>query len=69
MDEVDSKTQKEVESRLQEALAEFRAQHELQTQIYREELETLYESKVSSNSTIYGSFTVPDIIYILEIWT
>ena len=46
MDEVDSKTQKEVESRLKEALAELRAQHEQQTQIYREELETMYESKV-----------------------
>lgn len=46
MDEVDSRTQKEVEHRLQEALADLRRQHEQQTQIYREEMESLYESKV-----------------------
>lgn len=46
MDEVDTKAQREVESRLGEALIELRAQHELQTQIYREELEAIYESKV-----------------------
>jgi cellobiose-specific phosphotransferase system component IIA len=46
MEEVDVKKQKEMENRLQEALAEFREQHEIQTQIHREELESLYETKV-----------------------
>ena len=46
MEEVDTRTQKEMETRLQEALADFRRQHEIQTQIHREELETLYEAKV-----------------------
>jgi len=46
MEEVDSRAQREVESRLQDALQEMRQQHEAQTQIYREELESMYESKV-----------------------
>lgn len=49
MEEVDSRTQKELESRLRDALADLRKQHEAQTQIHREELEMLYESKVSYN--------------------
>lgn len=46
MEEVDTKTQREMESRLQEALADFRRQNEVQTQIHREEMESLYEAKV-----------------------
>lgn len=46
MEEVDSKTQREMESKLQEALADFRKHHELQTQIHRDELESMYEAKV-----------------------
>ena len=46
LDETDSQTQQEVEHRLKEALADLRRQHELQTQVYKEEMASMYESKV-----------------------
>lgn len=46
MEEVDSKAQREYEHKLQEALADFRQQHEGEMRRYREELEIIYESKV-----------------------
>ena len=46
MDEIDSKAQREYEHKLEEALADFRLQHESEMRRYREELEIMYESKV-----------------------
>lgn len=46
LDEVDSRTQKEAEHRLQEALADLRRQQEAQTQVYKVSMESMYESKV-----------------------
>ena len=46
MDEVDSKAQREYEHKLEEALIDFRKQHEMEMKRYREEMEIIYESKV-----------------------
>lgn len=46
MVEIDSGRQQEFESKLAAALAELRAQHEDQVQIYKGELEKTYNSKV-----------------------
>ena len=46
VDEIDSKAQREYEHKLEEALADFRLQHESEMRRYREELEIMYESKV-----------------------
>lgn len=46
MVEIDSGRQLEFESKLAEALAELRAQHEAQVSLYKEELEKTYQSKV-----------------------
>ena len=47
IEEVDGRLEKEYEQRLLEALREIRAQHEMDLQTVRSELEILYESKVS----------------------
>ena len=47
MVEIDSGRQQEFESKLTEALAELRTQHEDQVHLYKEELEKTYKSKVS----------------------
>ena len=55
LDEADSRTEKEVEHRLQEALARLREEHECQSRTYREDLEAIYESKVSKGLlVVYG---------------
>lgn len=46
MEEVDSKVQREYEHKLQEALADFRHQHETEMRHYRDDLEVMYEGKV-----------------------
>lgn len=46
MVELDSGHQKDFESKLAEALMEMRNQHELQIQMYKDELEKTYNSKV-----------------------
>lgn len=46
MVELDSGHQKDFESKLAEALMEMRSQHELQIQMYKDELEKTYNSKV-----------------------
>uniref|UniRef100_A0A667WJ86 Lamin A n=1 Tax=Myripristis murdjan TaxID=586833 RepID=A0A667WJ86_9TELE len=46
MVEIDSGRQLEFESKLAEALAELRAQHENQVQIYKDEIEKTYNAKV-----------------------
>lgn len=46
MEEVDTKVQREYESKLAEALADFREQHEEEMRRYREDVEYMYESKV-----------------------
>ncbi len=46
MVEIDSGRQQEFESKLAEALAELRAQHEDQIHLYKEEIEKTYNSKV-----------------------
>lgn len=46
MVELDSGHQQEFESKLSEALAEMRSQHELQVQLYKEEIEKTYNAKV-----------------------
>ncbi|XP_022602070.1 lamin [Seriola dumerili] len=48
MVEIDSGRQQEFESKLAEALSELRAQHEAQVQIYKEELEKTYQSKLEN---------------------
>ncbi|XP_023262932.1 lamin [Seriola lalandi dorsalis] len=48
MVEIDSGRQQEFESKLAEALCELRAQHEAQVQIYKEELEKTYQSKLEN---------------------
>ncbi|XP_067940631.1 prelamin-A/C-like [Watersipora subatra] len=47
LDESDVRAKEDAENRLQEALTDLRREHELQSQIHREELEALYESKVA----------------------
>lgn len=46
MVEIDSGRQQEFESKLADALAELRAQHEEQLRLYKEEVEKTYNSKV-----------------------
>lgn len=46
MVEIDSGRQQEFESKLADALADLRAQHEDQVRLYKEELEKTYKSKV-----------------------
>lgn len=46
MVEIDHGRQQEFESKLAEALADLRAQHEAQVMLYKEELEKTYQSKV-----------------------
>lgn len=46
MVEIDSGRQQEFESKLAEALAELRGQHDDQLRIYKEEIEKTYHSKV-----------------------
>uniref|UniRef100_A0A665UDB8 Lamin A n=1 Tax=Echeneis naucrates TaxID=173247 RepID=A0A665UDB8_ECHNA len=48
MVEIDSGRQQEFESKLAEALAELRAQHEAQVHLYKEELEKTYQSKLEN---------------------
>ncbi|XP_015239895.1 PREDICTED: lamin-A-like isoform X2 [Cyprinodon variegatus] len=48
MVELDSGHQQEFESKLSEALAEMRSQHELQVQLYKEEIEKTYNAKLES---------------------
>ena len=60
MEEVDSRTQHELESRLRDALADLRKQHEEQTHIHREELEMLYESKVRRDNN--------ESIVVVSLW-
>ncbi|KAF7658319.1 hypothetical protein LDENG_00014330 [Lucifuga dentata] len=48
MVEIDSGRQMEFESKLAEALAEMRAQHEDQVRLYKEELEKTYSSKLEN---------------------
>ncbi|KAM9353931.1 lamin isoform 1-T2 [Symphorus nematophorus] len=48
MVEIDSGRQMEFESKLAEALAELRAQHEDQVRLYKEELEKTYNSKLEN---------------------
>ncbi|XP_064618743.1 lamin Dm0-like isoform X2 [Lineus longissimus] len=47
MTEVDDRYQHEYDNRLAEALKEMRGQHEFQAKIYREEMETMFEKKLS----------------------
>ncbi|XP_067935431.1 lamin-B1-like [Watersipora subatra] len=47
MEEVDDKVQREYDNKLQEALHDFRRQHELEMKRYREEMEVMYESKIA----------------------
>ena len=53
VDEIDSKAQREYEHKLEEALADFRLQHESEMRRYREELEIMYESKVRYYSSAW----------------
>lgn len=46
--EIDSGRQREFESKLSEALAEMRAQHEEQVRLYKEEIEKTYNSKLEN---------------------
>lgn len=46
MVEIDSGRQQEFESKLADALADLRTQHEEQVRLYKEELEKTYNSKV-----------------------
>ncbi|XP_045899977.1 lamin-A-like [Micropterus dolomieu] len=46
--EIDSGCQREFESKLSEALAEMRAQHEEQVRLYKEEIEKTYNSKLEN---------------------
>ncbi|KAM6899223.1 lamin-A-like [Xenentodon cancila] len=48
MVELDNGHQQEIESKLSEALAEMRSQHELQVKMYKEEVEKTYNSKLES---------------------
>lgn len=47
--ELDNGRQQEFESKLAEALAEMRSQHELQIKLYKEEIEKTYNAKVGPN--------------------
>lgn len=47
--ELDNGRQQEFESKLAEALAELRSQHELQIKLYKEEIEKTYNTKVGPN--------------------
>lgn len=47
MVEMDNGQQQDFESKLAEALAEMRSQHELQVQMYKEELEKTFNAKVA----------------------
>ncbi|CAH1797736.1 unnamed protein product [Owenia fusiformis] len=46
IEEVDGSVNRQYENKLQDALREMRAAHEIQMRIYREETETLYEAKM-----------------------
>ena len=46
MVEIDTGRQKEFETKLADAMAELRAQHEDQIRLYKEEIEKTYNSKV-----------------------
>lgn len=46
MVEIDSGRQQEFESKLADALADLRAQHEEQVRLYKEEIEKTYDAKV-----------------------
>lgn len=47
MVEIDGGRQQDFESKLAEALAELRGQHEEQLRIYKEEIEKTYNAKVA----------------------
>lgn len=51
MVELDSGHQKDFESKLAEALMEMRNQHEMQVQMYKDELEKTYNTKVERHLT------------------
>lgn len=51
MVEIDSGRQQEFESKLANALADLRAQHEEQIMLYKEEIEKTYNSKVRGGDT------------------
>lgn len=46
--EIDSGRQREFESKMTDALAELRAQHEDQFYLYKEEIQKTYNSKVET---------------------
>lgn len=50
MEEVDTRAQREYEHKLEEALADFREQHDDEMRRYRQEMEYMYEAKVSTAS-------------------
>lgn len=58
MVEIDTGRQQEFDSKLAEALAELRAQHETQLKLYKDEIEKTYSSKVQTQRTL---------IYIQEV--